>query len=33
MASLIAPHGSARALQVARDLDKKVESLIIEIAR
>ncbi len=33
MASLLTPYGSAEASQVARDLDKKVESLIIEIAR
>jgi len=33
MASLLAPYGSAEASEVARDLDKKVESLIIDIAR
>jgi uncharacterized protein (DUF302 family) len=33
MASLIAPYGNAEASKVARDLDIKVESLLIEIAR
>jgi uncharacterized protein (DUF302 family) len=33
MASLIAPYGSAPASRVAHDLDEKVESLMIEIAR
>ena len=32
MASLIAPYGSADASRVARDLDAKIESLILEIA-
>jgi uncharacterized protein (DUF302 family) len=32
MASLIAPYGSPEASEVARDLDKKIESLIIEVA-
>ena len=32
MASLIAPYGSADASRVARDLDEKIESLILEIA-
>jgi uncharacterized protein (DUF302 family) len=33
MASLLGPYGSAEASEVARDLDKKVESLLIDIAR
>jgi uncharacterized protein (DUF302 family) len=33
MASLLAPYGSAEASAVARDLDKKIESLLIAIAR
>jgi uncharacterized protein (DUF302 family) len=33
MESLIAPYGSAAASEVARELDKKIESLLIEIAR
>jgi uncharacterized protein (DUF302 family) len=32
MASLLAPYGNAEASAVARDLDKKIESLFIEIA-
>lgn len=33
MENLLAQYGSAEASAVARDLDKKIESLIIEIAR
>src|SRR3954470_19445142 len=33
LASLVAPYGSVQASQVARDLDDKVESLIVESAR
>jgi hypothetical protein len=33
MASLLAPYGSQVALVVARDLDAKVESLLITAAR
>ena len=33
MASLIYPYGSAESSAVARDLDKKIESLLIDIAR
>jgi uncharacterized protein (DUF302 family) len=32
MASLIAPYGSMAASEVARDLDKKIESLLTEVA-
>jgi uncharacterized protein (DUF302 family) len=32
MASLLAPYGSPEALKVARDLDSKVESLLLEAA-
>jgi uncharacterized protein (DUF302 family) len=33
MASLIAPYGSPEASEVAQDLDQKIESLLIEVAR
>ena len=33
MTSLLTPYGSAEALEVARDLDEKIESLLIDIAR
>jgi len=33
MASLLAPYGSEAALVVARDLDRKVETLLEAVAR
>ena len=33
MASALAPYGNAEALQVARDLDAKIEKLLAEAAK